>query len=71
MVAQIYKQQTAMVAFAVNPAGNADGLADIGGAKNSAGMGAVGMHYGGSGARGLGDLAAKTLETWKILPQAP
>ena len=44
MVAQIDKEQAAMVALAVHPAGKAGGLAGIGCAKLAAGVGAIGVH---------------------------
>ncbi len=46
MVAQVDEQDTAMVALAVDPAGQANGLADIAFAKLCASMGAVGVHCG-------------------------
>ena len=49
MVAQVDKQQTAMVADAVDPAGQPYGRADIGLAERAAGMGAITMHGGSSG----------------------
>ena len=44
MVAQIDEQHAAMVALAVDPARQADGRADIGGAQVGAVMGTVGVH---------------------------
>jgi hypothetical protein len=44
MVAQVDEQDSAMVALAVNPAGQADGRADIGGAQLGAMVRAVGVH---------------------------
>ena len=44
MVAQVDEQHAAMVALAVNPARQADGRADVGGAKLGAVMGTVGVH---------------------------
>ena len=44
MVAQVDEQHAAMVALAMDPARQADGLADIGGSQGAAGMGAIGMH---------------------------
>ena len=44
MVAQIDEQHAAMIALAVDPAGQADGLADVGGAKRGAVVGAIGVH---------------------------
>ena len=44
MIAQIDEQHAAMVALAVNPARQADGRADIGGAELGAGVGAIGVH---------------------------
>jgi hypothetical protein len=44
MVAQIDEQYAAMVADAVTPAGNADGLADVFFAELAAGVGAIGVH---------------------------
>ncbi len=44
MVAQVDEQHPAMVALAVDPAGQADGRADVAGTKVGASMGAVGVH---------------------------
>ena len=44
MVPQIDEQEAAMVADAVAPAGKADGLADVGGAKRAAAVRTVAMH---------------------------
>jgi hypothetical protein len=44
MVAQVDEQDSAMVALAVDPAGQPDGRADVGGAKLGAAMSAVGVH---------------------------
>jgi hypothetical protein len=44
MVAQIDEQQAAMVALAMHPAGQPDGLANMRGALRAAGVGAVEMH---------------------------
>ena len=44
MVAQIDEQQVAMVALAVDPAGQTDLRADVIGAQRAAGVRAVGMH---------------------------
>ena len=44
MIAQIDEQQLAVVALAVDPARQADGFANIGGAQRGAIMGAVGVH---------------------------
>ncbi len=44
MVAKVDEQQAAMVADAVNPAGKADGLADVGLAKSGTGVAAVTVH---------------------------
>ena len=44
MVAQVDEQHAAMVADAMAPAGEPDGLADIALAERAAGMGAVTMH---------------------------
>ena len=44
VVAQVDEQHAAMVADAVNPAGQAHGLADLALAKLAAGMGAIAVH---------------------------
>jgi hypothetical protein len=44
MIAQIDEEQIAMVAAAVNPAGDSDGLPTCSGAQLAAGMGTVAMH---------------------------
>jgi hypothetical protein len=44
VVANVDEQEAAMVADAMHPAGDSDGLADIGRAKGSAGMAPVAMH---------------------------
>src|SRR5205085_12006166 len=44
MIAQIDEQQMAVVALAMNPSRQADGLANVLGAQLGAGMGAVGVH---------------------------
>jgi len=44
MVAKIDEQQAAMIANAMDPAGNADGLPDIGFAKSGTSVAAVTMH---------------------------
>ena len=44
MVAQIHKQQTAMVALAVDPAGQSRSFAHLGFAQLSASMGAISVH---------------------------
>ena len=44
MVAQVDEQHAAMVALAMDPAGQADCLADIGGAELGAMMSAIGVH---------------------------
>jgi uncharacterized metal-binding protein len=44
MIAQIDKQHAAMIAFAVNPTGQADCLANIGSAQLGASVGAVCVH---------------------------
>ena len=44
VVAQVDEQQAAMVAHAVHPARQADGLADVGLAQVRAGVAAVAMH---------------------------
>ena len=44
MVAQIDEQQAAMVALAMNPAGQAHGLVFIRKAQFATGMGTIGMH---------------------------
>ena len=44
MVAQVDEQHAAVVALAVDPARQADGLADVGGAQLGAIMGAIGVH---------------------------
>ena len=46
VVAQIDEQQPAMVADAVHPAGEADGLADVVGAERAAGVASVAVHGG-------------------------
>ena len=45
MVPQIDEHQPAMVALAMNPAGQADGLARVGEAQRAAGMGAIDVHF--------------------------
>jgi hypothetical protein len=44
MIAQVNEQQMAMVALAMDPARQANGLANIAGAQSSAIMGTVGVH---------------------------
>jgi hypothetical protein len=44
VVAQVDEQHAAMVSDAVAPAGNANGLADVAGAKRAASVGAVTVH---------------------------
>ena len=44
MIAQVDEDQPAMVAAAIDPAGDARGGADIGFAKLAAGVGAIGVH---------------------------
>ena len=44
MVAKVDEEQAAMVADAMHPAGQADGLADVVGAERAAGMGSVTVH---------------------------
>mgnify|MGYP006150839021 CR=1 FL=1 len=44
MVAQVDEQHAAVIALAMDPARQADGLADIGGAKLGASVGAIGVH---------------------------
>ena len=46
MVAQVDENQPAMVAAAIHPAGQPDGLADMRLAQFAAGVGAIGMHDG-------------------------
>jgi hypothetical protein len=46
VVAQVDEQQAAVVAYAMDPAGKADGLADIGLPQLSAGVAAVAVHDG-------------------------
>jgi hypothetical protein len=46
MVAQIDKQQIAMIALAVDPAGQTDGFADVRSAKLGTIMGAICVHDG-------------------------
>ena len=58
MVAQVDEQHAAMVADAVAPAREADGLADMVFAELAAGMGAIGVH-GNPGEKGLGRCLAE------------
>jgi len=54
MIAQIDEQQPSMIALAMHPAGDADRLTDLFGAKLAAIMGAIGVHlivFQGLGAR--------------------
>ncbi len=44
MIAQIDEQDAAVIALAVDPAGQADGRADVGSAELAAVMGAIGVH---------------------------
>ena len=44
MVAQVDEQQPAVVADAMHPAGQADGLADVGGAERAAGVASIAVH---------------------------
>jgi hypothetical protein len=44
MIAQIDEQHTAMIALAVNPARQADGLSNMAGAQGAAGVGTVKVH---------------------------
>ena len=44
MIAQVDEQQPAMVAPAIDPAGQPDGLSDMFLAKLAAGVGAIGVH---------------------------
>ena len=44
MVAQVDEQQLAVIALAVDPAGQADGFADVAFAKVGAAVGAIGVH---------------------------
>ena len=46
VVAQVDEQQVPVVALAMDPAGQANGLADVGFAQLATGMGAVRMHEG-------------------------
>ena len=46
MVAQVDKQQIAVIALAMDPAGQADGLADAGGAERGTIVGAICVHDG-------------------------
>ena len=45
MIAKIDEQQAPMIAYAVHPAGDPDGDADIFFAQLAAGLGAIGMHH--------------------------
>jgi hypothetical protein len=45
MVAKVNEQQAAVVAYAMDPAGQANGLADIGFAKSGTSVAAVTMHH--------------------------
>ena len=45
VVAQVDEDQPAVIALAVDPARQPDGLAGVGGAKRAAGVGAVGVHF--------------------------
>jgi len=58
MVAQIDEQDAAMVADAVAPAGQPDGLADVIFAEGAAGVGTIAMHDGPGGS-GIRDKGAK------------
>ena len=51
MVAQIDEQQSAMVALAMHPAGQARGLAGIGGTERPTSMSTIGVHVGMSWGR--------------------
>jgi|GEM_PF-2109089 len=56
MIAQVDEQHAAVIALAVHPARQADGLADVLGAQRGAGVGTIGVHFGdfrvlGNGAR--------------------
>ena len=53
MVAQVDEQQTAMVALAMHPAGQASRRPGVGGTQRAAGMGAVGVHGAGPVCKGL------------------
>ena len=44
MVAQVDEHQPAVVALAVNPAGQAHGVPGVGQSQGAAGMGAIGVH---------------------------
>ena len=46
MVPEVDEDQIAVVALAVDPAGDADGLAGAGGAELTAGVRAIGVHNG-------------------------
>ncbi len=46
VVAQVDEQEAAVVAHPVDPAGEADGLADVSGAERATGVGPVGVHGG-------------------------
>jgi hypothetical protein len=46
MISQIEEQDSAMIPSAMQPAGQLDGLADIGLAQFAAIMGAIGVHGG-------------------------
>jgi hypothetical protein len=48
MVPKVHKQQAAMVAFAVHPAGKAHGLADVACAQLAAIVRPVSVHLGGT-----------------------
>jgi hypothetical protein len=45
VIAQVDKQNTAVIANAVHPAGQADSFADVGRRQIGAGVAAIGMHF--------------------------
>jgi hypothetical protein len=47
MIAQVDEDEIAMIALAMDPSGDADGLAGMGGAKFAASMSAIGVHHYG------------------------
>jgi hypothetical protein len=69
MVAQIDEQEIAVVALAVDPAGKADGLADMVAAQLAARVGTIGVHESGfpeaiSGGKAHG--AAPLVNPWGL-----
>ena len=69
MVAQVDEQQAAVVALAVDPAGEAGFMAGIGGAQGATVVGAVLVHLAGpvwGAARGRADKAPGSLDVKRV-----